>query len=128
MWEHYISNNASGFAVYSGTDEMLTYAFDKQPFLETSNPPLPPDCNAGAGAATSGCIPPGSHQLSRAGIVCHAKAPAGAQDRSHPLRLHHAVGPAAQGRPMGSAHRQSYATPWPPSTATSATTSTTRSR
>jgi hypothetical protein len=41
-WEHYISNNASGFAFYSGTDEMLTYTFDQEPFRYTSNPPFDP--------------------------------------------------------------------------------------
>ncbi|MHB8438389.1 MAG: hypothetical protein ACYDD4_04415, partial [Acidimicrobiales bacterium] len=40
MWEHYLSNNASGFAFYSGTDEMLTYTFDEEPFLFTSNAPF----------------------------------------------------------------------------------------
>jgi hypothetical protein len=42
MWEHYLSNNASGFAFYSGVDEMLTYSFDDEPFLFTSNPPFRP--------------------------------------------------------------------------------------
>ena len=41
-WEHYISNNASGFAFYSGVDEMLTYTFDYEPFRFTSNPPFDP--------------------------------------------------------------------------------------
>jgi len=41
-WEHYISNNASGFAFYSGADEMLTYTFDYEPFLYTSNPRFDP--------------------------------------------------------------------------------------
>ena len=41
-WEHYISNNASGFAFYSGVDEMLTYTFDYEPFRYTSNPPFDP--------------------------------------------------------------------------------------
>jgi hypothetical protein len=41
-WEHYISNNASGFAFYSGADEMLTYTFDYEPFRFTSNPPFDP--------------------------------------------------------------------------------------
>jgi hypothetical protein len=80
MWTHYISNNASGFAVYSGTDQFLTYTFDHEPFLETSNRALPSDCDAGPGAVTPGCIPPGPHQLAQAGIVCKAKAPAGTQD------------------------------------------------
>jgi hypothetical protein len=73
MWTHYISNNASGFGVYSGTDEFLTYSFDHQPFLDTTNKALPSDCNAGKGAATPGCIPPGPEQLEQAGIVCQAK-------------------------------------------------------
>ncbi len=42
MWEHYLTNNASGFAFYSGADEMLTYSFDYEPFLFTSNPPFEP--------------------------------------------------------------------------------------
>lgn len=37
-WEHYLTNNASGFSFYSGADEMLTYTFDDEPFLYTSNP------------------------------------------------------------------------------------------
>jgi len=41
-WEHYISNNASGFAFYSGVDEMLTYTFDYEPYRYTSNPPFNP--------------------------------------------------------------------------------------
>ena len=41
-WEHYISNNASGFAFYSGVDEMLTYTFDQEPFRYTSNPKFDP--------------------------------------------------------------------------------------
>ncbi len=80
MWNHYISNNASGFSFYSGTDQFLTYTFDHQPFLEYSNRPLPADCKAGKGAVTPGCIPPGPHQLQRAGIVCDARAPVGVAD------------------------------------------------
>jgi hypothetical protein len=38
MWEHYLSNNASGFAFYSGVNEMLTYSFDSEPFLFTNKP------------------------------------------------------------------------------------------
>jgi hypothetical protein len=41
-WEHYVSNNASGFAFYSGADEMLTYTFDYEPFRYTSNPSFDP--------------------------------------------------------------------------------------
>lgn len=41
-WEHYISNNASGFAFYSGVDQMLTYTFDYEPFRYTSNPSFDP--------------------------------------------------------------------------------------
>lgn len=41
-WQHYISNNASGFAFYSGVDQMLTYTFDYEPFRYTSNPPFDP--------------------------------------------------------------------------------------
>jgi hypothetical protein len=72
MWEHYLTNNASGFSFYSGADPMLTYTFDYQPFSETANPPLPHDCDPGPGAATSGCIPPGPQQLEQAAIACHA--------------------------------------------------------
>jgi hypothetical protein len=79
-WEHYLTNNASGFSFYSGADEMLTYTFDYQPFVETSNPALPSLCDPGPGAATAGCIPPGPDQLNRAAIVCHAQAPAGIPD------------------------------------------------
>lgn len=79
-WEHYLTNNASGFAFYSGADEMLTYTFDYQPFVETSNPPLPHACDPGPGAATAGCIPPGPNQLEQAAVVCHAQAPQGIPD------------------------------------------------
>jgi hypothetical protein len=72
MWTHYISNNASGFGVYSGTDQLLTYSFNHEPFLETTNAALPADCKAGKGAATPGCIPPGPNQLGQAGVVCQA--------------------------------------------------------
>jgi hypothetical protein len=40
MWQHYLTNNASGFAFYSGADQMLTYTFDYEPFRFTSNPPF----------------------------------------------------------------------------------------
>ena len=79
-WEHYLTNNASGFSFYSGADKMLTYTFDYQPFVETSNPPLRHGCDPGPGAATSGCIPPGPNQLEQAAIVCHAQAPARTPD------------------------------------------------
>lgn len=55
-WEHYISNNASGFAFYSGVDEMLTYTFDYEPFRYTSNSPFDPSNPTG---------------------VCEARPPAG---------------------------------------------------
>lgn len=55
-WEHYVSNNASGFAFYSGVDEMLTYTFDYEPFRYTSNPKF--------------------DQMNPAG-VCEAQPPAG---------------------------------------------------
>jgi hypothetical protein len=80
MWTHYISNNASGFGVYSGTDQLLTYSFNHEPFLDTTNAALPADCAAGKGAATSGCIPPGPRQLQRAGAVCQAKPANGLPD------------------------------------------------
>lgn len=79
-WEHYLTNNASGFSFYSGADKMLTYTFDHQPFVETSNPPLPHNCDAGPGAAAAGCIPPGPNQLQQAAVVCHAQAPPGVPD------------------------------------------------
>jgi len=78
-WEHYLTNNASGFSFYSGADKMTTYTFDYQPFVETSNPPLPHDC-AGVSA---GCIPPAAtptQQLQEAAIACHAQAPNGVPD------------------------------------------------
>ena len=79
-WTHYLTNNASGFSFYSGADAMSTYTFDYQPFVETSNPPLPHNCDPGPGAATSGCIPPGPDQLKQAAIVCHAIARAKVPD------------------------------------------------
>jgi hypothetical protein len=79
-WTHYLTNNASGFSFYSGADQMLTYTFGYQPFVETGNAPLPQDCDPGPGAATSGCIPPGPHQLREAAIVCHALARPGSPD------------------------------------------------
>src|SRR5437016_6011507 len=39
-WIHYISNNASGFAFYSGVDEELTYTFDREGFRYTTNAPF----------------------------------------------------------------------------------------
>jgi hypothetical protein len=45
-WEHYLSNNASGFAFYSGVDEMLTYTFDYEPFLFTNKPSTAADPGA----------------------------------------------------------------------------------
>ncbi len=75
-WEHYLTNNASGFSFYSGADKMLTYTFDYQPFVETSNPPLPHDCPG----VDAGCIPSGPDQLHQAAIVCHAQAPNGIPD------------------------------------------------
>jgi hypothetical protein len=80
MWTHYISNNASGFSFYSGTDPFLTYKFDYEPFLRYSNRPMPARCNPGKGAVTKGCIPPGPHQLERAGVVCQAIPPKGVTD------------------------------------------------
>jgi hypothetical protein len=79
-WEHYLTNNASGFAFYSGADKMTTYTFDYQPFVETSNPPLPHDCPG----VNTGCIPPNPNgttaQLQQAAIVCHAIARPGSSD------------------------------------------------
>jgi len=61
-WEHYISNNASGFAFYSGVDEMLTYTFDYEPFRYKSNPPFDPSdptgvCRAEPPAGQPGTTP-----------------------------------------------------------------------
>src|SRR5438105_7808454 len=36
-WVHYISNNASGFAFYSGVDQALEYTFDREGFRFTTN-------------------------------------------------------------------------------------------
>jgi hypothetical protein len=47
-WEHYLSNNASGFAFYSGVDEMLTYTFTEEPFRFTANRPFSPNQPAAA--------------------------------------------------------------------------------
>jgi hypothetical protein len=41
-WTHYISNNASGFAFYSGVDQELTYTFDREGFRYTTNRPFDP--------------------------------------------------------------------------------------
>lgn len=38
-WIRYISNNASGFAFYSGVDQELTYTFDREGFRYTTNAP-----------------------------------------------------------------------------------------
>ena len=39
-WTRYISNNASGFAFYSGVDQETTYAFDREGFRFTTNAPF----------------------------------------------------------------------------------------
>ncbi|TMC47886.1 MAG: hypothetical protein E6J14_14200 [Chloroflexi bacterium] len=41
-WVHYISNNASGFAFYSGIDQELTYTFDREGFRFSTNRPFDP--------------------------------------------------------------------------------------
>jgi hypothetical protein len=41
-WVHYISNNASGFAFYSGVDQVTTYTFDREGFRFTTNAPFDP--------------------------------------------------------------------------------------
>jgi hypothetical protein len=56
-WEHYISNNASGFAFYSGADEMLTYTFDVEPFLFTNAPYSPSDPGAACQAVGNPTTP-----------------------------------------------------------------------
>ena len=55
--EHYISNNASGFAFYSGADEMLTYTFDVEPFLFTNAPFSPSDPGAACQAVGNPTTP-----------------------------------------------------------------------
>ena len=42
----YLSNNASGFAIYSGVDEHLTYAFDREGFRFTDDDPSDPCSSA----------------------------------------------------------------------------------
>jgi len=46
-WTHYISNNASGFAFYSGIDQEVTYTFDREGFRYTTNAPFDPSNPAG---------------------------------------------------------------------------------
>jgi hypothetical protein len=41
-WQHYLSNNASGFAFYSGVDQVTTYTFDREGFRFTTNAPFDP--------------------------------------------------------------------------------------
>ncbi|MHB8571820.1 MAG: hypothetical protein ACYDAY_02530 [Candidatus Dormibacteria bacterium] len=41
-WVHYLSNNASGFAAYSGVDQETTYTFDREGFRYTTNLPFDP--------------------------------------------------------------------------------------
>jgi hypothetical protein len=41
-WIHYISNNASGFAFYSGVDQVTTYTFDREGWRFTANPAFDP--------------------------------------------------------------------------------------
>ncbi|HMC52636.1 MAG TPA: hypothetical protein VKI64_07735 [Acidimicrobiales bacterium] len=41
-WVHYLSNNASGFAFYSGIDQETTYTFDREGFRFTTNRPFDP--------------------------------------------------------------------------------------
>src|SRR5665213_2019727 len=41
-WQHYISNDASGFAFYSGTDQETTYTFDREGFRYETNAPFDP--------------------------------------------------------------------------------------
>ena len=42
-WQHYLSNNASGFAFYSGSDQETTYTFDREGFRFTTNAPFRAD-------------------------------------------------------------------------------------
>ena len=39
-WQHYLSNNASGFAFYSGVDQETTYTFDREGFRYITNAPF----------------------------------------------------------------------------------------
>ena len=39
-WQHYLTNNASGFAFYSGVDRETTYTFDREGFRDTTNAPF----------------------------------------------------------------------------------------
>jgi len=39
-WQHYLTNNASDFAFYSGVDEVTTYTFDREGFRFTTNQPF----------------------------------------------------------------------------------------
>jgi hypothetical protein len=41
-WIHYLTNNASGFAFYSGADQDLSYTFDREGFRYTTNKPFDP--------------------------------------------------------------------------------------
>jgi hypothetical protein len=41
-WQHYLSNNASGFAFYSGVDQVTTYTFDREGFRFNTNAPFDP--------------------------------------------------------------------------------------
>jgi hypothetical protein len=41
-WTRYLSNNASGFAFYSGVDQETTYTFDREGFRFTTNLPFDP--------------------------------------------------------------------------------------
>jgi hypothetical protein len=42
MFTRYLNNDASGFGIYSGTDQHTTYAFDDEPFRRTANDPNNP--------------------------------------------------------------------------------------
>jgi hypothetical protein len=42
MFTRYLNNDASGFGIYSGTDQHNTYAFDVEPFRRTANDPNNP--------------------------------------------------------------------------------------
>src|SRR5207253_11472020 len=50
MFTRYLSNEASGFSIYSGQDQHTTYAFDREGFRYTASDPADP-CHAIAASA-----------------------------------------------------------------------------
>jgi hypothetical protein len=85
-WEHYISNNASGFAFYSGTDEMLTYTFGVEPFLFTNAPYSPLDPGAACQAVGDPTTPdPNSGLIDTDEMAFMARDSGAAAPESAPL-------------------------------------------